>query len=715
MAYEKRTKREDKAETALAERIEQIVAAEYTDARSYIEEDLASQRGESTDYYNGQPFGDEEAGRSQVVSRDVRDTVQSFMPSIMRVLFGAERPVEFKPRKPEDIALAEQATDYINDVVIQQDNAGFVEVHSAVKDALVRKLGVWKWWWDDRVRLESTDHSGLDEAQVRLLGEDPDVESMDVEQTSDEGIEPKVFKVTVHRRIGQDEGRARFMAVPSDEFLIDRRARSIPDATFVAHRAMLPISDLVAMGYDREMLLDKASLSSTELDTEESQARNPFATIFGDGSTSDNPDMRRVLYVEAYVRVQLDEDSDDPAQLVRACGLGMGKGFMLLDHRPVDEIPFAAICPDPEPHTMFGLCPADAVKDIQRIKSAIMRGTLDSLALSIHPRYEAVAENVNLQDLMNSEVGGIVRVRAPGMLREISLPFVGDKTLPMLDYFDRVKESRTKQNQASQGLDADALQSSTKAAVAATISAAQANIELVTRIFAETGYRDLFRGLFRLTVRHQDRPRMVRLRGQWVEADPKSWDAEMDVRVNVALGAGSSEEKLMTLAGIAAKQEQVLLAAPGNPMVSMGELRNTYAKMAELAGWKDPSLFFKEVPADYQPPTPQGDGGKDAEVLAQAQMADIQMKGQMKQAELAFEQEKLKAQMELERYKAELDARTKLAVVEAQTGAKLDEAQIDAMIEKMKAQQESATRLAEAREAGKAQVESSRHNATGRD
>lgn len=705
MAYSKKRTKQDEGE--LATRIEQIVSAELVDARTYIEEELGPQRAESTDYYNGTLFGNEEPGRSQVISRDVRDTVQSFMPSIMRVLFGGERVVEFKPRQQEDIALADQATAYINDVVLQQDNDGFVQVHSGVKDALVRKLGVWKWWWDNRTRLEVSEHTGLEEDTLLSLQEDDTIEEIDVEQTSPEGVEPRIFRATIHRRIGQEHGRARFKAVPADEFLIDRRATSIRDAIFVAHRSLETISDLVAMGYDRDELLDQTT-ASTELDTEEALARNPFRTTLGTDS-AENPDMRRVLYVEAYTRVQLDEGSDDPAQIVKACGVMGGKSFTLLDHRPVDEIPFATICPDPEPHTLFGLCPADVVKDLQLIKSSVLRGTLDSLALAIHPRYEAVAENVNLQDLMNSEVGGIVRVRAPGQLREISLPFVGDKTLPMLDYLDRVKESRTKQNQASQGLDADALQSSTKAAVAATISAAQANIELVTRIFAETGYRDLFRGLYRLIVKHQDRPRTVRLRGEWVTIDPKSWDAEMDVAVNVALGAGSVEEKLATLAGIAAKQEQVLLAAPGNPMVGFAELRATYAKMAELAGWKDASLFFKEVPEGYQPPQPPGeDGGKDAEALAQAQMADIQMKGQIKQAELQFEEKKLQAQMELERYKAELDARTKMAVVEAQTGAKLDEAQIDAMIEKMRAQQESATRITEARVNAQAQVAAAR-------
>lgn len=692
----------DKEMKDLARRLEAAVASAYFDAKSFTEEELASQRAESTRYYNGEPFGDEEEGRSQVVSRDVHDTVQSFMPSVMRVLFGGERPVEFVPTGPEDIALASQITDYINDVVIRQDNDGFTEVHSAVKDALVRKVGIWKWWWDKSTRLEAVHSSGLTEEQVMLLSQDDSVEKVEVELVSEEGIEPKRYDVIAYRRINR--GRARFAAVPADEFLVDRRARSIRTASFVAHRSQVRVTDLVAMGYDRDEVLEQGTLATTELDTEEALARNPYENTLGAADGSDNPDLRRVLYVEAWMPFLLGGE-DDPAQIVKVCGVAGGKAFKILHHEPVDEIPFAIFCPDPEPHTIWGLCPADDVKDIQRIKSAVLRGTLDSLSLSIHPRYEAVDEQVNLQDLMNSEIGGIVRVKQPGMLREISLPFVGDKTLPMLDYLDRVKESRTKQSQASQGLDADALQSSTKAAVSATISAAQAQIELVTRVIAETGYKALFLGLYRLVIRNQDEARTVRLRGRWVDVDPRVWDAEMDVTVNVALGAGSNEEKIATLMGIAAKQEAVLMAAPGNPMVSFHEYRNTLAKMAELAGWKDATTFFKEVPEGYQPPAPPSPDGGDAQALAQAQMMEIQVKAQVEQAKLAFEQEKLREQMALERYKAELDARVKLTIAAQDNEAKLTEAQIDAAIEKMKAQQESATRITEARVAGQANVD----------
>lgn len=698
----------------IGERLQAVVAAELDDARSYIEENLSEHRAKATRYYNGEPFGDEEPNRAQVVSRDVADTIRSMMPSIMRILFGSERPVEIEPRQMEDIALAEQATDYLNDVVIQQDNEGFKEVYAGVKDALIRKVGIWKWYWDDSTRLEVTSHSGLTPEALMALQDDETIEEIEVERQSEEGIQPELFKAIVHRRLGAESGRARFVAVPADEFLIDRNATSIKDATFVAHRTLKTVSELVAMGYDRDLVEEQASASGTELDTAERQARNPFQTSIG--NTSLNTEARLLTYVEAYTYAKLSEEENDPAQLVKVCGVSGTKSFVIWHWEETDEKPFAAICPDPEPHAFFGSCPADDVMDIQRTKSLILRGTLDSLSLSIHPRYEAVDEKVNLMDLLNSEIGGVVRVDAPGMLREISLPFVGDKTLPMLDYMDRVKESRTKQSQASQGLDADALQSSTKAAVSATITAAQAHVELIARVFAETGYRDLFRGLYRLIVKHQDFKRTVRLRNQWVEIDPKVWDAEMDVRVNIALGAGTADEKIATLIGIAEKQEQLLAAAPENPMVGLSELRATYAKMAELAGWRNPTQFFKEVPEGTPGPPKEGAEGegdeqakneaaiKAAEINAQVRMQELQMQDALEREKLAFEQQKAQAEMQLKQQEVELNAQIRIAVANAQLDSKLELKEIDALMEKMRVQQDYEARIATAAISARASV-----------
>jgi hypothetical protein len=687
-------------------RLAEIVEAELADAKDFIDNDIGELRAKNTEYYNGELFGNEEPGRSQVVSRDVRDTVQAMMPSVMRVMHGGDRVVEFKPKRADAVKQAEQATDYINEVVLGQDNESFLEFHSGYKDALVRKVGIWKWYWDKRERLESTQHSGLSREDLLAFADDETIETIETERTSAEGIMPEVFDVTVHRRI--TDGRARFKAVPGEQFLIDRRATSIDDAALVAHRELVSISDLVAMGYDEDELdeVGGAIDSSNEFDgNTEYNARMPLASVGGNRNERD-PLLRKVLYVEAYVRAKVSPKKGDPAQLVKVCGIGASP-FKVLHWEPADdgEAPFASICPDPEPHAFFGTCPADQVVDLQLIKSNVLRGTLDSLTLSLFPRTQIVDGQVNMDDLLNTELGGVIRSDTLESMREIKATFVGADSLPMLEYLDKIREDRTKQSQASQGLDADALQSSTKAAVAATISGAQANIELTCRIFAETGVKRLMRGLLKLVQRHQDRPRTVRLRGEWVEVDPKAWDAEMDVTVNVALGSGGPEEKLATLGMVKETQEGILqMLGPSNPLVSLANYRNTLAEMLKLTGYKDADRFFKQVSEEEgaNPAAPPTDD--PAQKLADAQKAETEAKMQVEMAKLALEREKMEREDARKLYEINLDAQVRIAIAEAQHKVDINNAAVNAEVEAMRVQHDTAARAHEAETAAKAQA-----------
>ncbi len=700
------TEREPDTADSMKETLGAIVEAELSDAKEFIDHEIGTLRAKNTDYYNGELFGNEEDGRSQVISRDVRDTVQAMMPSVMRVMHGGDRVVEFKPKRVDAVKGAEQATDYINDVVLGQDNESFLEFHSGYKDALVRKVGIWKWYWDKRERLVSTCHSGLSRDDLLAFADDETIEEIETERTSAEGIMPEVFEVEVKRRI--TEGRARFKAVPGEQFLIDRRATSIDDASIVAHRELLSISDLIAMGYDEDELdeVGGAVDSSNEFDgNTEYAARMPLASVGGNRNERD-PLLRKVLYVEAYVRAKVSTKKGDPAQLVKVCGIGTSP-FKVLHWEPADDdiAPFASICPDPEPHAFFGTCPADQVVDLQLIKSNILRGTLDSLTLSLFPRTQILDGKVNMDDLLNTELGGIIRSDQMDAMREIKATFVGADALPMIEYLDKVREDRTKQSQASQGLDADALQSSTKAAVAATISGAQANIELTCRIFAETGVKRLMRGLLKLVQRHQDRPRTVRLRGEWVEVDPKAWDAEMDVTINVALGSGGPEEKLATLGMVKETQEGILqMLGPSNPLVSMANYRNTLAEMLKLTGYKDADRFFKQVSEEEgaNPAAPPTDD--PAQKLADAQKAETEAKMQVEMAKLALEREKMEREDQREYYRMNLDAQTKIAIAEAQHKVDINNAAVNAEVEAMRVQHDTAARAHEAETAAKAQT-----------
>jgi hypothetical protein len=668
------------------EQLQGVISAEIYDAISFIDDDIGGNRALATEYYYGQAFGDEEEGRSQVVSMDVRDTVQGILPSLMRIFFGPERVVEFAPQGPEDVQSAEQATDYV-DFIFKRDNPGFKILHSAFKDALVRKVGIVKYWWDESVEVKAESFSMLDEQTMMFLTQDQDIEISAVreypipgmaEQNLAQGImtpPPMMYDVEIKRRI--KSGKVKIEALPPEEFLIDRRAKSIDEATFVGHRTMKTVSDLVAMGYDYDEMVEVAGNGNDFDNNQEYQARNPFAVI----STANNgdPSSKSVLYIEGYLKV--DFDGDGIAEMRRICTVGTGN--KVLRNEIVDDRQFADFCPDPEPHTFFGMCPADVVMDIQRIKSNVQRGILDSLAQSIHPRTAIVEGQANMEDVLNTEVGAVIRMRAPGMVQPFTTPFVGQAAFPMLDYLDDIKQTRTGISKAAAGLDADALQSTTKAAVSATVNAAHQHIEMIARIFAETGLRKLFTGILKLVIENQDKERMVRLRNTFVPIDPRSWDANMDVIVNVGVGDGTLEDRINILNQVAMRQEMILKeTGVNNPVVSLPQYTNTLSKLLQLAGIKDSQNYFNQLPVDFQLPPPPEPKLTPEEMLAQVQAQSIQADIQKKAAELQLDREKMIMSDDRERDRIEQDGILRRYELELKYGVQIQSAEINAAMNK---------------------------------
>jgi hypothetical protein len=668
------------------EELQGVISAEIYDAISFIDDDIGGNRALATGYYYGAPFGDEEDGRSQVVSMDVRDTVQGILPSLMRIFFGPERVVEFMPQGPEDIANADQATDYV-DFIFKRDNPGFKILHSAFKDALVRKCGIVKYWWDESVEVRAESFSMLDEQSMMMLVENPDVEISAVREYPVPGLEPMneaqaimtpppmMYDVEIKRRI--KTGKVKIEALPPEEFLIDRRAKSIDEATFVGHRTMKTVSDLVAMGYDYDEMVEASGNGNDFDNNQEYQARNPFAVI----STSNNgdPSSKSVLYIEGYLKV--DFDGDGIAEMRRICTIGTSN--KVIRNEIVSERQFADFCPDPEPHTFFGMCPADVVMDIQRIKSNVQRGILDSLAQAIHPRTAIVEGQANMEDVLNTEVGAVIRMRAPGMVQPFTTPFVGQAAFPMLDYLDDIKQTRTGISKAAAGLDADALQSTTKAAVSATVNAAHQHIEMIARIFAETGLRKLFTGILKLVVENQDRARMIRLRNTFVPIDPRSWDSKMDVIVNVGVGDGTIEDRINILNQVAMRQEMLIKeTGPNNPVVSVQQYTNTLTKMLQLAGIKDSQNYFNQLPADFQLPEPPAPKPTPEETLAQVQAQAIQADIQKKAAELQLDREKALLADDRERDRIEQDGILRRYELELKYGVQIQSAEINAAMNK---------------------------------
>ena len=632
-----------------------LIQTEVDDAITFIDQEIGHQRAESTKYYRGDPLGTEEDGRSQVVRRVVRDAVHSVLPSIMRVFFSSEKAVEFVPQGPEDVRMAEQATDYVNYII--RENDGFNVFHSCFKNALYQKVGVIKYWLDESIEVTYHDFTGLNDQELALVLSEPGAELVEDEQRYDEsllpvalaqGVTPPALHDAKVRRTRQ-EPRIRIASVPPEEFLIDRRATSINDARYVGHRALVKMDDLVRMGYDREFLEKHVSNSDVLDDTHEVFTRYNEQGGYWPGDTA-NESERRILYVESYVYV--DWDGDGIAELRKICTVG--EGYEVVQNEACDSRPFADFHVDPEPHLYFGQDLADQTKDLQEIESHVLRAILDSLAQSIFPRTAYVEGMVNLDDVLNTEMGATIGMSAPGMVQPFVTPFVGAPGLSILELIQNERERRV--GTVNMALEADALQSTTKAAVQAQVEASKARLELIARIFAEGGMTRLFKGLLKLVVANQDQPRMIRLRNEWVEMDPRTWNASMDVTVNVGLGHGLEEDRQMALReGLAIQEKLYAQLGPGNGVVTMGQITQAIGKLYESAGYKDPSTFLNVMPPDWDLPKPQPKPDA-AELLAQVEMQKIQSDMAADQQKLALDRDKFVADSYFKAADHDLDA-----------------------------------------------------------
>jgi hypothetical protein len=612
------------------------------DAIEYIDQELSPFRALATKYYQGEPFGNEEEGRSAVVMTEVRDTILMVMPSLMRIFMSPERPMEYSPfNRTDQIEMAEQATEYVWEVVFHQDNRGYMVFWEWFKDALLKRLGIVKYWWDDSSETRAFETSFLSDDAIALLTQD-DTIRID-EMVPSRGAPPGAQLYDVKYTQTKSEGRIRFIGLPPEEFLFTRGARAVESdhsqpgvALFVGHRTELTRSQLLEMGVPEDVIEEWAfkdvSLDMNEEEIARQHIVKPDTSAIGPIAT------QKALYIEGYP--YMDVDGDGVAELRRVCMLG--PSYHVISNEAWDERPFAVICPDPEPHTIVGQSIADYTMDLQKINSMILRATLDSLALSLNPRMGFVEGDVNLTDILNPEVGAPIRMRSPNAVQVIEHQFVGQAALPVLEKMIDIKEQRTGITKASAGLDADALQSTTKAAVAATVTAAQQHIETIARTFAETGVMQLFRGILRLLVAHQAPERIVKMRGNYVPMDPRAWDADLPIRVKVAIGAGLDDEKYQALAEAAVKMEGIFnTMGLDNPIVSPKQYRDTLVEMLKLRGRVDAEQHFKDVPANWQPPQKQPNDPNMVIAMAEKQKADSHV--QKEQAGVQLEQQKHQA------------------------------------------------------------------------
>ncbi len=614
---------------------------------------LRAQRAENIRYYLGDHFGNEVEGRSQVVSTDVADTIEWMMPYLMRIFASGENTVSFEPVGAEDIAVADQATQYVNHIW-NHDNDGFLNFYTWFKDALLSKTGFIKIWWDESDDIAQEQYEGLTPEELAFVMSDPEVEvSAHTERFEPDPTTGKLIPqhdVVVQRK--KPAGKVRIEPVPPEEFLISREAKSLQDARFVGQRQKRTLSSLVAEGYDQETVEDLVSGNDDWLDMdEEVLARDTFVEEHERFANIINNDaMREVWVTECYVRVDLDGDGIAEMRQVTVAG----PDSEILSNVPWEgPIPFASLTPIIMPHRFYGRAVADLIKDIQLIKSTILRQYLDGLYLANNPRQEAVETNiVDPAELLSSRPGGVVRVKERGSINPIATPFIGAQALEGLQYTDQMRENRTGVSPRTQGLGDNPLHA-TASGEKMLQNAAQGKIELIARIFAETGVKQAFKIVLSLITRHQQSERIIRLRNQLVPMDPRQWSSEMDVRISVGLGTGDKQSQLNNAMMLLELQKMAFefgFATPQNLLetaeivIGAMDLKGVERFFTPPQG---PAANIPGVPALPGMPKGPKDGATQL-ALQQAALTQNQVAMQQAAIQQGMEQQAVKAQQERE-------------------------------------------------------------------
>jgi len=662
--------------------IQSAITTAIESAIDYVDSDIAFQRERAQSYFDGNVDLEHEEGRSRVVSTKVRDVVRGAKPSLMRIFMANNKFVEFTPKGPEDVANAEQATAYCHWVFNKV--GGYNVLSNAIHDSLVKKVGLVKVWWNTETIAKNYTYENLSDQEVQVLVNKEGVEVVehrqDIEMEMDEfgiDIERNVHSMTITHKY--EEGEMVIEGIPPEEFFIDGSAKSIDDAYICCHRSEKRAGDLIAMGFDPDVV---ENLSGTDEDTligSVEKIQRFGQSIQDDEQVDNDPSMRLVLVTEAYMRIDAEGDGI-PTLHKFVCG---GTDYEVLEMEPWDKVPFADFHVDPEPHAFYGRSLAELVINDQDTTTSVLRGILDNVALVNTPRLEVNEDMVEMDDVLNNEIGAIIRSEQIGSVNPLTVPFVAGSTLPALQYLDMLVEEKTGISKMSMGLNPDMLQNTSATAAALTAQAGAGQVEVMARNLAE-GAKRLFQLMLHVAIKNSPDEQMMRLNGQFVPVDPAVWDSSMDMEINVGLGTGQEDAKAAALMQTFQTQQQIWQTyGPQNGLVSMTQMRNTLADTLELSGFNNVDRYYapmnpeieQQIMAQMQEQAAQEAqmSGEQGDPMAQALIQAEQIKAQ---ASMQGQQMKMQGKMQADQIKMQADMQVKAAQMQSKQGQELAELQL---------------------------------------
>ncbi|MFJ7438082.1 hypothetical protein ACIQW5_10535 [Methylorubrum thiocyanatum] len=651
-------------------------------SQNFTISDIEQKRVAGLRLYNRDPFpGDKRVeGRSTYVTSDTFDNVEWLLANLMQLFDAQERVVQFSPSGPEDEALAEQQTDVVNFVVTQGNNHALV-LHDWLKNGLIAGLGIVtaeyyreKTWKPARL-LEGVGMNQLMELatseneEIVEAGEPYPAPGMEAIP----GMELRDLKV----RQARISSRVRISTLPLEDFLVSKDAHFDYQtggitAALQGYKRTLPRAELLEMGYDAAKVEKIPAAASDPSDYSQERNRDQ-------GHTDGTGDVEEE--VEVYeIFMRLDANGDGVRELLHlTIGGAPSGGSVLLGHEEVEYAPFAAFVPYMMPNSLNGMSVGDLVGKDQRLKSMFMRGIDDNLRQVLRPQRIVQGDGVNIDDLLNSGPDDIIRVTDKDALGYNTTPFVGQQAFPMVQMLDQSIEHRTGVGPNLMGVDASQLQNTTATAASQRQTMSGLRVELMARMFAETGYRYLFRVVTSLLMANMaDTQSMtMKLRGNWVPYGTDQWDPDLDIKTNITFGITDKPQKLAAARGIL--EQQMFAMERGAPITGIDKVYNTLALITENSGFKNPERFWNDPAKMQQPEGPPQDQQSDPEAQAaqakmQAEMQKMQIELQMKQAqhqaEMQMERERHKQRMQLEWAKFEAQQAMRQQEIGAETQLK---------------------------------------------
>lgn len=641
-----------------------IIESNRRDSLGYNDSELSTERATALDLYYGREYGNEEEGYSKIVSKDISEAVDWALPALLKMFVQSGNIAEFEAIGPEDEERAEQESDYVNHVIMDENN-GFLVLHDAFKDALILKNGYFKHFWEENETVKEEEYDNLSEDDLLLILNEleGEVEVKEQEVTED-GYHVK-FKIT------KKTGKVCIEATPPEELRISKRARSgTQDAPFIEHVTRKTRSELVEMGMSKDFVDGLSAYTGKEDTDSQTRARDTVSDESDDEGTDADRSMDEIEYCEAYLKVDFDGDKVAELRKVVIVGGEIPEGDDW--NEQIDRIPFTSITPKRVPHRHIGESLVDDLEDLQEIKTALERQLMDNIYATNHNQY-VVNERAYLEDFLVGLPGGVKRITdsdpVDGSFAMISTPPILDKILPAIDYIDSNISNRTGINEITTGLDPDVLKMSTEGAIADNVNRASQKVEMIGRLFAE-GVRELVIRVHELEIKHQDQEKVVKLRGKYVPVNPQKWKERTDVKVTVGIGTGNEEEKRNKLSIIHGLQNDL----KEHGLVNPSKAYNLFSDLSKSLGYEMPERYvldpqsqeyqqYQQIMQGQQQPNPLAEAEKvKGEFALQSKQMEVQFKGQIEQAKRDYEAQLALMKYSLDTEQKEADRRSKEAI-----------------------------------------------------